>query len=141
MKFRKIFFAVIGVGLIGVIITLYMYNKPHTNYEKLKPEYTLSCELLVADFEKDEKAANTKYLNKMLLVNGSIIHISGNETGEVTIALDDPMFGVTCNFNVQQSDKQSGLIKQLKVGTEVKIKGRCDGLLTDVRLTQCSVVE
>ena len=141
MKFRKIIFAIVGAGLVGVLITFYMYNKPHTNYEKLKPEYTLACEQLVADFERDEQAANTKYLNKMLLVNGNIVDVSGNDAGEVTIALNDPMFGVTCNFNAQQTEKQSGLIKQLKVGKEVKIKGRCDGLLTDVRLTQCSVVE
>jgi hypothetical protein len=141
MKFKKIFFGAIGLGLIGAFIALYMYNKPHANYEKLKPEYSLICDVLVADFEKDEKAANAKYLNKMLLVNGIIAHISGNEAGEITVALNDPMFGVTCSFNSQQSDQQAGLIKQLKVGNEVKIKGRCDGLLTDVRLTQCSVVE
>jgi hypothetical protein len=141
MKFKKIFFAVIGVGLIGVIVAIYMYNKPHTNYEKLAPDYTLSCAILVSDFEKNEMAANIKYLDKMLLVNGSIANVSVNDAGEFTIAIDDPLFGVTCNFNSSQSDKQTELLKQLKVGKDVKIKGRCDGVLTDVRLTQCYVVE
>ena len=138
---KKLGRLVLIFGLIGAAIVVYMYNKPHQNYEKMKPDISLTSIVLVEDFNHDEQAANSNYLNKIILVTGKVEDLSLSETGEFSIALDDPMFGVTCHFNSNISDKQKGIIRKIKVGDMISIKGRCDGLLTDVRLSQCFVME
>ncbi len=141
MKTKRIIVILALLGALGMMAALYMYNKPHKNYETQKVDITITSTVLVKDFESNEQEANEKYLDKMILVDGQIEKVALSDHGDLSIALVDAMFGVTCNFNSQLSDEQNNLLKDLKVGDNVKIKGRCDGYLSDVRLTQCSVVK
>lgn len=139
MRGKQLFIAGAVLGFIGVGLAIYMYNKPHKNYENMKPDVTIFSQDLIDAFEQNEKKANEMYLNKVLLVSGSVVDLAPTDYGDYSVTLTDLMFGVTCHFSADQVLKQSDLLKSLKLGDEVKIKGRCDGFLTDVRLTQCSV--
>lgn len=141
MKTKLIILIISVFAVLAALVALYMYNKPHKNYETQKAEVTMTSSELLKAFESNEQEANDKYLNKMILVSGRIEDLAQSDHGDLSVALDDPMFGVSCNFNAELSEEQDRLVKALKVGAMVQIKGRCDGYLTDVRLTQCSVVE
>ena len=48
---------------------------------------------------------------------------------------DDDMFGVACNFNLGQINDSD-----LNKGDHVIIKGECAGMLSDVVLIRCVIV-
>lgn len=140
MSWKKIIITVLVLGGIGGGIGLYMYNKPHKNYVKAKPEISLSATELIKAFEQDEKSANAKFLNKIIEVNGEVVDISTSKSNEIAIALNDAMFGVTLTLDVEYSLDNKERIRSVKIGDNITLKGRCDGLLTDVRLSKCSIV-
>lgn len=140
MSWKKIMITVLVLGGIGGGIGLYMYNKPHKNYVKAKPEISLSATELIKAFEQDERSANAKFLNKILEVKGEVVDISTSKSNEIAIALNDAMFGVTLTLDLEYSSVNQERIHSVKIGDRITLKGRCDGLLTDVRLSKCSIV-
>jgi len=93
---------------------------------------------LLNAFETDESAANTKYLDKIIKVNGIIKDIENNDTGEISVILatDNEMSSVICNFDPAFKD-----IQKLKKGEEIVIKGLCSGYLMDVVLDRCVLAQ
>lgn len=140
MKTKKILLGLLGFAILGIGSALYMYNKPHKNYQKLKPDFVISAEQLCKEFEQNEENANAKYLDKMILVSGKISSIKKTPDGDVSISLKDDMFGITCTIDAEIALQQKAIISPLKPGDNIEIKGRCDGRLTDVRLSKCSLV-
>jgi tRNA_anti-like len=128
--FLVIFFAAAGFGF-------YLYNKKPADVRKLSAKYELSAASLVDDFNKDEKAATVKYLEKVIAVTGKVSDVKLDATGQATVFLDsgDPLAGVTCSFY----DEEAKSIKGLQKGATVTIKGNCTGKLMDVVLNKCSI--
>jgi tRNA_anti-like len=85
------------------------------------------------DYKKNEAEADDKYLEKTITVTGTIESIS-HLAGEITIALKElnEMAGVLCYFPLNVIDTSL-----IKVGSEVTIKGKCQGYFIDVLLTDC----
>jgi hypothetical protein len=115
-------------GLYGI----YLYNKKPADTRDQNPDFELSSTQLVKDFSADEQAASQKYNDRILLINGKVSEINLNST---TVILDaaDPIAMVTCSFYADESAH----LKNLKVGDELKIKGKCTGKLIDVILNNC----
>ena len=119
---------------------LYLYTKKPSDTRTASASFKLTAAELVADFNKDETAANLKYLDKVMHVKGKVAEIKLDvTTGQATVILDggDPMAAVTCSFY----NEEAGAVKALFQGTEVIIKGKCTGKLMDVVLNQCSIVQ
>jgi len=75
--------------------------------------------------------ANTSFLDKVLLINGTIKEISSN-----MIILDG---NTVCSFNPAQT-----IDPKLKLADKISIKGRClgyDDLLEEVRIDNCSLMQ
>lgn len=137
-KWKKILFSLAAIGFIGVGFGFYLYTKKPADVRYLAANYQLSTNALLADFNKDETAANLKYLDKVIAVKGKIKEIKIEQaTGQATVVLDsgDPMAAVTCSFY----NEELASVKQLTEGTEITIKGKCTGKLMDVVLNKCSV--
>lgn len=134
MNFRKIALLVFALALVGGIIGYKMYTKPHKEVTDSKADFSLSSADLYRAYGENEREANTKYLNKILEVKGTISTINTVDVGS-SFVLDsgDPMGGITCEF------ESSDATKDLAVGQTVSVKGFCTGKLIDVVLTRCSV--
>ena len=63
---RNILIAVALVGLIGAIYGYSEYNRKNTDLSGAKADVTITAAQLLAEYSKDENAANKKYLNKSL---------------------------------------------------------------------------
>jgi len=128
--FLVIFFAAAGFGF-------YLYNKKPADVRKLSANYELSAASLLEDFNKDEKAATLKYLEKVIAVTGKVADIKVDASGQATVFLDsgDPLAGVTCSFYDEEAKSLAGVQK----GSTVTIKGNCTGKLMDVVLNKCSI--
>ena len=120
-----------------IYLRFYLFNKPHQSIADETPAFSLDATTLVGEFDKDEKSANTKYLGKIIEVNGVVAEKLKDKNGNINVTLQGAdLSGVGCEF---EPNAQSSLAS-LKEGQEVKIKGICTGVLMDVVLVDCVFV-
>ena len=120
-------------------IGYYIYNKPPEGVVNKKADYSLSPSELLAEFQKDEEAANAKYLGKVVELKGAILEIVPGEDMEMQLILDtgDIMSRVSC---VMDEEYNTFLERKLKSGDTVTIKGFCTGMTMDVVIDRCVIV-
>jgi len=104
------------------------------NIEKAKA-ITIEASALFDEYSANEKAANAKYIDKVLEVSGEVTNVSKNAEGLTVIMLktNDLMFGVNCTMEEKEV--------KCKAGDKLTLKGICTGYLTDVVLIRCHRVK
>jgi hypothetical protein len=142
---KKFFWRFFVVGVFIVLIAsgfLYWYGflRKEKSIEKMKPDFELTADSLFSLFNAGEQAATDKFGGKILLLKSTVISVEKDEKSNVTVILVDPMMGVTCTIDSLQAIKQKTLINALSEGRTITIKGRCDGMLTDVKMSKCMII-
>ena len=132
-----VFLALVAAGFVY----WYGFIRKEKPIEKMKPDFELTADSLFSVFNANEKAATGKFGGKILLLKSNVISIEKDASGNVTVTLVDPMTGVTCTIDSLQAVRQKTLIQALSEGQPVTIKGRCDGMLTDVKISKCMIVK
>jgi hypothetical protein len=136
---KKFLFSFGLIGLIGVGVGLYIYNKPHKDIKKSKPDFKIEASQLLAEFEENETEANTKYLDKLIEVEGTVREVSLDDEGNVSVILEseNPLSGIICQLDdLATHEKES-----FDPGEKVTFKGLCTGMLMDVVLVRCVEVD
>jgi hypothetical protein len=136
---KKLLLLALIVLVFGIAAYLFVFHKPHKNTFTLKAEYTITANELLQEFETDENSANSKYLGKIIQLEGEIVTVK-NISGSYEISFVDELFGVTCLVDSIYAIQQSEKLEQLKVGDFIKVKGQCNGYLSDVKLDRCVVL-
>ena len=139
-KSIKIILFIVLAGVLGVGgVTLYVFTKAPTEATKLKPDVIIDATEFFNTYEEDEEAANKIYLDKLVQVEGVVAEVFANNTGELNIILKEEgdFAGVSCSFIPAEQEK----ITKLETGDLVKVKGFCSGMLMDVVLNRCVLVE
>jgi len=130
-------FVVSFIALSGILAALYFYNLKHTDMVKAKPDFVITATALQAEFEDDETAASTRYINKILEVTGTIASVKPAENDVLNISLitgsDFSTVIATFNSIVEPSG--------FKPGDEITLRGKCSGFLLDVLLNNCAVIK
>jgi tRNA_anti-like len=135
LPWKKIIGSGFILGLIGAAFGYYYYTKKVPSTKDIKANFTLSAADLIAEFDKDETAATTKYNAKILSVKGSVVSIeSTDSTCAVTIGNSENLGNVRCDFAKEFIAEG----KALKENDVVSIKGKCNGKLLDVVLNVCT---
>jgi hypothetical protein len=111
----------------------YLYNKPHTGVNNIKPDITIQADDLYKQYNENESAANKKFLNKVIAVMGNVDEIDKTDsTYIILLKKNTDMGGISCNlFNAKNATVQRG--------KTITVKGRCTGFLMDVALTDCVI--
>ena len=122
--------SVIGL-IVAAIVSLYVFRKSDNSVAGKKPDFKVLCSEIVNEFESDEQSASTKYVDKIVEVEGVIAEISSDEESYVIILKDPDSFsGVSCSISKEEiKEDEIG-----KAGDKIKIKGICTGYLMDVTL-------
>jgi len=131
---RKILILIIIIAtLIVVGVGFYLFNKKVGGLEKVKVDFTIAATLLYDEFEALEQEANAKYLNKILLVEGRVEKLeAGMKYSSIILKAENALAGgINCSFNHK--------IKGVSKGDMISVKGRCQGYLMDVVLTNCNI--
>jgi hypothetical protein len=134
MKKKNIIAAILIIFFLAVSLAgWYIFNKPHRSLDKAET-IRINADSLLSAYIRDEKSANTMFLDKALKVNGEIAELNTNQAGQMVILLKtmDPMSGVVCTLR----DKPK---ETLHVGQQVVLKGFCSGYITDVVLRDCQL--
>ena len=124
-KYWNIFRVFLPLSIIGFIIIISStYNKPHKDFNKSPFELTIESKELISLYQDNIDNANTRFLDKILLVKGSITHIETD-----IIILDN---GIVCTLDPSQA-----ITNKIHLNKKISVKGRCigyDDLLEEIRI-------
>lgn len=106
----------------------YTFNSEHRDIANEKATVILSAKALYSDFESDESQATTKYLDKVIEIEGKITAVEES--------------GLVLNDQIQIGFDETQMSKVVN-GTSITVKGRCvgyDELLEMVKIDQATVI-
>lgn len=116
--------------LIAIIAYFYYATRTHEDTAGLAVDYTVEAIPFIKEFEKDYKAANKKYAEKIIAVKGIVTATEPADT-TLNIKMADTTTGSYLIFAFQNQDMPEA--KKLKEGDEVVIKGSCsDGVFSEI---------
>lgn len=142
-KTHRIIFILLLLGLFaGLMGYFFVYNKPHTDFEKKAPDFTLSAEELFNQYITDRNAAEMKYNGKVVQIEGIPAQVENNDSLAVIVfAFNQGVFGdegIRCTL-------LPGFIPDaaaLKPGDALTVKGFLSGYNeTDVIMEHCSIIK
>lgn len=133
MTKRIIIVVLILLVLVGGI-AFYLFNKKVESLENAEAAYSITANELYNAFEENEQAALQKYEGQIIEVSGELMDIQrAEQLINLTLEAENAMLGgVSCSFRELEKD--------LQVGEEVTIKGKCHGFLMNVVLSNCVLV-
>ena len=136
---KKIILSILVLALVGAAGTYYyafVYSK-NRKFDMVNAEaMTIEANALVKAFQENEAEANKTYLDKVLLISGSISATDKTQTGERTLTLssDDPFAGVMVTLDSTEA-------AAINMNDKITVKGFCKGFLSDVVITSAIVVK
>lgn len=137
----KILIILVVLGIIAAGLTYkYVYNKPHRDYEKAKPDQIVTSEQLFNDYRNNLQTAREKYTGKVVQLTGLMKSVETPDSLTIGVfSLDQGMFGdegIRCTM----LPKYAGRLMEM-AGQKITIKGYCTGYNdTDVILEKCSII-
>ena len=127
---KKLLFGGLILLLIGAGVIWYIFSEKHEDTASVKADYTTEAIPFIKEFEKDLKAANGKYADKIIEVTGIVTESEAADT-TINIKMADTATGSYLIFAFQQQHLQQA--KTLKPGDRATIKGSCsDGIFSDI---------
>jgi hypothetical protein len=136
---KKIIFSLILLGALaagGAYYYAFVYSK-NRKFDMVNAESTgVEAGALVKTFQENETNANAEYLDKVLLISGTVSATDKTQAGERTLTLssDDPFSGVMVTLDSLEATT-------VNVNDAIKVKGFCKGFLSDVIITNAIVVK
>ncbi len=137
---KKIVLAIAILVILGALYGwFFVYNKPHTDFEKSKPDFEVTATELYNNYVTGK---GNRYNGKVLKLTGTV---KATDDGDTLITLvfvfNEGMFGdegIRCTllpkFNPQ--------IRKMTLPATITLKGFCAGYNgTDVVLEQCSLLK
>jgi hypothetical protein len=134
---KKIIIVILVVFVSGISYAYYLFNKKHVSVSEVKPAFTMDAHLLVSEYDSNEKTANSKYLGKVIEVQGVVAEKMKDQKGNYNVTLQGPdISGIGCEFEPAAQN----YVMQIKEGQKVTIKGVCTGVLMDVVMVDCCII-
>jgi hypothetical protein len=134
---KKIFLSILFIVIAfaaGTWYYVFEYSKTHHRDVADEKGIAVNAAQIVKEFQTNEAAANTKYLNKALEVKGVVTEIKKDQSGNTTVSLksDDAFAIVFCTLKTNQHPD---------IGSNIIIKGICTGFLSDVVINEAIVMK
>ncbi|MFM7222761.1 MAG: OB-fold protein [Bacteroidota bacterium] len=136
---KKIIISILLLGLIGGASAYYyafVYMK-NRKFDMVNAEAaSVYASVLVKAYQENETSANASYLDKVLLISGTVSATDQTQMGERTLTLssEDPFSGVMVTLDSAEA-------ASVNVNDQVKVKGFCKGYLSDVVVTNAIIVK
>jgi len=115
-------------------IALFIIFQPQYSTQGIEPDYTVKIGQLYQSFEQNESQASQKYIGKVIETSGFVIEVNKDVTGANVLLLSNTKNGdpqILCTLDSKYDNSSEG---DLKIGTKVKVKGQCTGMLLEVVL-------
>ena len=142
-KPKKILIALVVIAVVAAVTGYLMWNKPHQDVAESAGK-KVDAIALYSSFVKDSAAAKMEFVQQVLEVSGTIVSVAKNQQNQQLVLLKTGSDGASVNCTFE------GDVKALSEGTNVTIKGICNGMgegdadlgiLGDVYLVRCYLVQ
>ena len=136
---QYLLYAFIAIVLAIFFGALTIWNAPKASVKSKPADFTLSATELFQEYSENQSVANKKFINQIMEVNGSIFEISEDQQGATVFLLTtgEKEAGVLCTMELGETNK----VKGKKIGDNITVKGHCTGMLMEVVLNRCTLVE
>lgn len=137
----KIILALFVIGVIAVILVyIFIYNKPHPDFEKMKPDYSISASDLYNSFKTNRSESEKKYNGRIVEITGILGKVEKTDTLVIAVfVFNQGMFGdegIRCTILKKYHDE----VQALQPSSTVTVKGYCTGFNdTDVIIEQSCI--
>lgn len=122
---------ILAVVFLLVLIGGYFYiYREHRDIAKEDVSYDVTVPTLFSEYQSNESAANTKYLDKTIVVSGKVSSLNMETQSMV---LDEKLFATFL-------DK---IPSGIEPNSRIKVKGRLigyDSLLEEIKMDQCIIL-
>jgi len=117
---------IIGLILlvIGGVAAWYIFTEKFSDTTERKAAFTVNAIDFINEFKQNDGAANSKYREQIITVNGRVSELESADT-TINVKMIDTLTGSYAIFAFQEQHLKEA--KQLKVGDSVSIKGSCSG--------------
>lgn len=123
-KFKIIIFLIVAFGLAAFGTFYYLMNGGARNLSNEDAAYTVSSTAIIEEFSSNSEKANQKYLEKAIVIKGTVTKITGKEI----------IIGNTIICNLKELDPS------IQKDQTITLKGRVvgyDDLMQEIKLDQC----
>jgi tRNA_anti-like len=130
---KKIFFAILLIALVTGGYVFYRVTKLRPSLTDATPALSISATDLYDQYQKDETAADKKFADKVIEVTGTIIDVQGTDSTLSIELKGGDLGGINCSIaggTKANTDQKGG---------SLTLKGKCNGFLMDVNLTDCVI--
>jgi polyisoprenoid-binding protein YceI len=127
--------SIITVLIAAAFITLKIMTKNAERNVATEKAINLTATELASIYKNYEDSANKLYLNKTIQLTGIISTISENQNSQMDaiIMTSDSLPAINCTIDV--------LYKIINAADTITLKGICTGILSNINLINCIVVE
>lgn len=112
---------------------------PDKNIAREPVDYSFTAQNLANEYEKNPVGSDNKFIDRIIEVTGVISEISTDQNNSVVFILRDKgsTIGVLCTLSTKSTKKAS----RFKIGDKVKVRGACSGMLFEVVLNKCAIID
>ena len=121
-RYKKWLMGLVIILLAGAAVIYYLFTLKYDDTATVKEDYTVKAIDFIKEFKQDMAAANKKYSEKIIVVNGTVSAIEMADT-TANIKMIDTTNGAYIIFAFQQQHLSEA--KTIKEGEQVSIKGSC----------------
>jgi Cu/Ag efflux protein CusF len=120
---KFLIFALIVIAVGGAIVW-YIFTEKFTDTSKRDAAFSLNAMDFIKEYQQNDSAANTKYVEKIITINGRVSEIENADT-TINVKMIDTLTDAYIIFAFQAQDAE--VTKKIKEGDSVSIKGSCSG--------------
>jgi tRNA_anti-like len=133
-RYKKWLIALFILLLAGAGVIWWLFTLQYDDTASVKADHTVNALEFIKEFQQDMAAANKKYSEKIIVVNGTVSAIEAADT-TANIKMTDTTNGAYIIFAFQQQHLNEA--KQMKEGDKVSIKGSCsNGAFSNILETE-----
>jgi len=134
------------ISIIGITYLAYLYFEPAKDIATQKTDVQSTEEILINDFIKDDKSADSLYKNKIVELTGKVKKIEAQDSISTLVFDNGGNFIIIANC--LSSIKTE--LKQLKVGSNITVKGIYSGYIinddtfmipAEIKIDKCTLVK
>jgi hypothetical protein len=133
------------ISIIGITYLAYLYFEPTKDIAIQKTDAQLTEQILVNDFIKDHKNADSLYKNKIVELTGKVKKIETQDSVSTLVFDNGGNFIIIANCISSINNE----LKQLKEGTNITVKGIYSGFIinddtfmipAEIKLDKCTLL-
>jgi len=119
-----------------MIVEKKVWSEEHESTDKAKTDYVVNAQDIIHEFFSNDTAANKKYREKIIVVNGAVSQVEIKADSTVNLKFVDTT-NHFINFSLEKTEFEK--TKNIKPGDIISVKGSCSGSSYSMILDSTSI--